>query len=111
MGGKEPDVFLCDICRGTVGQRFQIHQPSVGSFFFPGRAVIVAVKDDALMLCDDAFQQVMQVFFKAGGLLQNIRILPERLGNCRVQHHIRPGDGLHGARHAELELVAGKCHG
>ena len=63
------------------------------------------------MLLDRLADQVMNVVFKVLGLLQHIRKLLQDFRDSGVEHHITAGDGVRGAEHAELKLIARKREG
>ena len=56
-------------------------------------------------------QQLLEGGLEVICLFQNVGELAQLLGHNGVQHHIGAGDGLRGAQHTELELIAGEGKG
>ena len=74
----------------------------------PGVGVTVSIENDSLMLGQILLNQVMYSHLKVVCLLQYVTGLRERLCHDGVQHDVRSRDGVLGAYHTELKLVAGK---
>ena len=53
----------------------------------------------------------MQCCVKVLGLLQLVRVLTQRLRHGGVEHNVAAGNGVGGAKHTELELIAGERKG
>ena len=53
----------------------------------------------------------MERGLKIAGLFQSVRVDPQALGHCAVEHYVGAGDAVRRPQHAELELVAGECEG
>ncbi len=89
----------------------RLYRPPLLGLVDPGVVIAVAVEDDALMLGEDPADQLLQVRLEVLGVLQLVGELLQLLGHDGVQGDVGAGDGLGGAQHPELELVAGKGHG
>ena len=108
---KEVDVLLLDIGGQGVGGGFEVGQAPAFRLGNPVAVVAVSVEDDALVLGEGPADQLLEVGLEVGGGLQLVGELLELLGHDGVQGDVGPGDGLGGAQHPELELVAGEGHG
>ena len=95
------DIGLKGVC--GAGEVAEAPLPGLGH---PGVLVAVAVEDDPLVLGKGPLDHVMQGGVEVRRLLQLIGELAELLGHDGVQSHVGTGDGLAGAQHPELELVA-----
>ena len=74
-------------------------------------AVAVAVEDDALVLVEDAADDVHGRCLNVLCLLEDVRVLLEGLGHRGVEHGVAAGEVDRRAGHAELEAVAGEGEG
>ena len=54
-------------------------------------------------------QQLMELCLKVFGSFQSVRILPQALRHCSIQHDIAAGDTVGGTQGPEFKLVSGKC--
>ena len=63
------------------------------------------------MLDEHAADERLQIGLKVRAALERIGKLLKALGNRRVEHDVDAGNGGRGARHTELEFVAGKGEG
>ena len=63
------------------------------------------------MLDEHAADERLQIGLKVLAALERIGKLLKALGNRRVEHDVDAGNGGRGARHTELEFVAGKGEG
>ena len=105
------DVLGQNIGRQGVGGAAQIRKTAARSLLDPRLLIAVAVKDDAAMLDERLAHKVVQRLVEVRRFLEH-RVEPaELLRHDGVEHRDRAGDGLAGAGHTELELVAGEGHG
>ena len=111
MLGEKRNIFLVQKMGEGIGLGFQIVQPAILRFGEPPVVVAVAVEDDAFVLGDDPFDEVVQgkleIFcgFKlVGKLFQNLR-------HRRVDGGVGVGNGRGRAEHTEFELIARKRKG
>ena len=111
VAGEQADVLGIDIGGHAVHGVPQVAEAPALGLPDPVLAVAVAVEDDTLVGLEGVMQQVLQVRPEVVGLLQNVRELLQLLGHDGVEHHVGAGDGLGGAQHTELELVAGEGQG
>ena len=87
-----------------------IRQAAALGFHWPLVGVAVAVKDDALVLAQVILNvgNGSRLEFIARLALHGVGKLLQALCHGRVQNGVRVGEVHRGARHAELELVAGE---
>ena len=111
MPCKQLNVLHVKIAGHAVGSGREIKQAAGFGFLYPIVTVAVAVEDDALMLAYHAADKLVQVVFKIRRALERVGILAQGFGDRRVQHDVRAGYGDRGAKHTELELVAGEREG
>ena len=88
VAGEQLNVLVGEVVGDAVGRGAQVQQSAALGLVDPGLVVAVAVEDDALVLCDDGLYQIVQVSLKVGGLLQNVRVLTQRLGNGGVDYDV-----------------------
>ena len=105
---EQVDVLPVDVGGHAVHGVPQIGKPPAGSLRHPGVVVAVAVEDDALVGGKRLLQQLLQGGLEVLRLLQPVGELAQLLSHDGVEHHVGAGDGLRGAQHTELELVAGE---
>ena len=103
---EELHVFIRNVVRQRLGRCAKIQKPALFRFLQPRFVITVAVEDDALVLADDAANQLLQITLKVLAALERIGILPQALGDRRVEHDVDAGNGSAGAGGAKLELVA-----
>ena len=111
MLGEQVDVLALNVGRHTVHGVAQIGEPAAFRLLYPRLIVAVAVENDALVRGEGVVQQGLQGGLEVFRPLQNIGELPQLLCHDCVQHHIGAGDGLGGAEHTELKLVAREGEG
>ena len=96
----------------SVRRGTQVQQATdLGSLLDPGIVIAVAVENDTFVLLDGLPDQTMQCCVKVLGLLQLVRVLTQRLRHGGVEHDVAAGNGVGGAQHTELELIAGERKG
>ena len=103
-------LFSLEVGEGFRGG-LEIQKAAFFGLFDPLLRVVVAVEEDALVLLDGLFDELVEGGVEVLGALQHVRKLRELLGHRGVQHDIGPGDGEGGAQHPEFEFVAGKGKG
>ena len=97
----------CIRCRAQVLQTAHF-----GSFPDPGVVISVAVEENPLVLSDRVADQLVQAAVEvAFTVLQYIGKAFQRFGNRAVDHDVGAGDGVVGAHHTKLELIACKGEG
>ena len=111
MAGEHLHVFLVEQVGHTVGGGGQVEKPTGFGLFNPALIVAVAVKEDALVLANDVPENVVDFRHPILGLFQAVGVLAQGLRHSGVEHHVGAGDGVGGAQHAELKLVAGEGEG
>ena len=115
MGGKEFYILLRRHARQGIDRGIQADQATALRFLQPLSGVVVAVKDDPLVLPDVPDNQVMkdvpETVLIRPCRLQLIGKLAQALRDDGIQNHIGRGNGSGGAEGTELELVAGKGKG
>ena len=89
------------MCADWIGPAFPPPQP--------GAVIAVTVEDDALVGSDGVADQSVDGGIRSSRTLQTIRELPEGVRHGAVEHDVDTGDGVGGAQHPELKLVA--CEG
>ena len=109
--GEKIDVLFVNVGGHTVHRVPQVSQAPALGLLYPGVIIAVAVEDDALVGGEGVVQQLLEGGLEVICLFQNVGELAQLLGHDGVQHHIGAGDGLRGAQHTELELIAGKGQG
>ena len=105
------DVLGQNIGRQGVGGAAQICKAAARGLLDPRLLIAVAVKDDAAMLDERLAHKVVQRLVEVRRFLEHRVELAELLRHDGVEHRDGAGDGLAGAGHTELELVAGEGHG
>ena len=109
--GKQGHILLRGVDRQGVGGGGEVGQPAAGGLLEPGVLIAVAVEDDPLMLGEHPADEGGQGLVEVVRPLQLIGKLLQLLGHDGVQGNVGAGNGLGGAQHPELKLVAGEGHG
>ena len=99
---------MVDEPRQSVDRRRQIVQSPFFGLLHPLVRIVVAVKNDTLMLFDTAADQRVQCFIKRRRCLQLIGKTGEDLSDNRIENDVRSGNRQTRPRHPELEFVPGK---
>ena len=63
------------------------------------------------MILDGLLDHLMQRGLEILSTFQTVGVNLQRLGNSGVQHHVGAGNGVGGAQHTELKLIAGESEG
>ena len=112
VGHQHVHVLLLQQHGDGVRRCPQVQQAALfGGLPDPCVIVAVAVEDDTLVGLDGALDQIVQ---RGGQVVRPLQLVGEQaqgLGHRGVQHDIGAGDGVAGAQHAELELVASEGEG
>ena len=109
MGGQHIHIFLIQQMRHAVRRGAVVEQSALfGGFLNPGIVIAVAVENDTLVVPDGLTDHFMQCSFEIRRVLKAVRINLQALGNRAVEHHIGAGDAVGGAKHTELEFIAGE---
>ena len=111
MGNEQVYVLLVQHMGQSVGGGLQVQQAPLLGFRHPGGIIAVTVEDDALVVRNGLADQLMEGGLEVLYALQSIGEFLQLLRHNGVEHRVGAGDGLGGAQHPELKLVAGKGEG
>ena len=111
VAGDKLDVLRQQIGLHSLGSGGQVAQTSSCGLLLPFLGIAVAIEDNAPVVRQGLANQLLQGCFKILGLFQLIGKAAQLFGHNGIQSDIGTGDGLGGAQHTQLELVAGEGQG
>ena len=97
--------------RDGIYHGLDVRKSAALCLLYPGVRVTVSIENDSLMLSQILLNQVVYSHLKVVCLLQHVAGLCKRLCHDGVQYDVRSRDGILGAYHTELKLVAGEGKG
>ncbi len=103
---KQTDIFVFNVVRQAVHGAAQIQQSAFFRFIHPFRCIVVSIENDAFVVMNRIFYNLVQRAFKIVGFFQFVGKLPQFICNSGVQHHIWAGKRRGRSNHAEFKLVA-----
>ena len=106
LTGEHFDVFRQNVGGQRLGGVAQVGKAALLSLLDPGLLIAVAVEDDAAVGTEGVADELVQRRGEIPGVLELFIEIIQLVGHDRVEDRDRPCDGLRGAGHTELELVA-----